>query len=79
MKASKCRSCKASIYWGVTKSGANMPVDVKMVKEGTRFEMDESVNPPHLRTIKNADLDQPGHASHFATCPNANQHRRKKR
>ena len=42
-----CRSCKASIFWIQTASGANMPVDA----DGT---------------------------SHFATCPNAATHRRRK-
>lgn len=56
----RCRSCDAPIVWFKTKAGKVMPVD-------------ESSTYP---TDREDQLDLTRHKSHFATCPNANQHRR---
>lgn len=58
--ATRCSSCSASIVWFKTASGKRMPVD-------------ESSTQP---TDRADQLDLTRHKSHFATCPNANQHRR---
>lgn len=58
----RCRSCRAKIIWFKTAAGKNMPVDADTV------EPDDDVN----------DLDLTRHQSHFASCPNANQHRSKR-
>jgi hypothetical protein len=55
-----CRSCGAEIVWFQTRSGKRMPVD------------EISTRP----TDAQHQLDLNRHVSHFATCPNANQHRR---
>ena len=58
--ATRCSSCSAPIVWFVTAAGKRMPVD-----EATTQPTDAA-----------HQLDLKRHKSHFATCPNANQHRR---
>lgn len=60
--ATTCRSCGAAIVWFKTSSGKKMPVD-------------EATTQP---TDAEHQLDLKRHVSHFATCPNANQHRKAK-
>ena len=61
LQLTKCRSCQAGIVWVKTASGKNMPVDADSWVQGQ----------PHLF---NPEL---GHISHFATCPNADDHRKR--
>ncbi len=56
----RCRSCRAMIIWFKTPAGKNMPVDADTV------EPEDDVN----------DLDLSRHVSHFATCKNADAHRK---
>jgi hypothetical protein len=58
----RCSSCNAKIIWFKTEAGRNMPVDADTV------EPDDDVE----------ELDLERHTSHFATCPNADKHRRTK-
>lgn len=58
--ATRCSSCQGLIVWFKTKAGKNMPVD-----EATTQPTDAA-----------HQLDLTRHKSHFATCPNAGQHRR---
>ena len=60
----RCRSCGARIVWFTTKSGKLMPANAEPEK---RLVLNEGV--AHV-----ADT----YLSHFATCPNANEHRREK-
>lgn len=66
---SKCSSCGADIWWVRTEKGKRMPLDAK----------------PEQRVIVDGDgHDEPvGRVvkvwtPHWATCPNAEQHRRPK-
>ncbi|MFO1465830.1 MAG: hypothetical protein U1F35_05225 [Steroidobacteraceae bacterium] len=56
----RCTSCGAEIVWFRTKKGNKMPVN----EETT------------LPTDREDQLDLKRHKSHFATCPNSEQHRR---
>lgn len=56
----QCTSCGADVVWFNTKAGKRMPVD----ESSTR-----STDAAH-------QLDLSRHVSHFATCPQAGQHRR---
>lgn len=56
----QCSSCGADIVWFRTKTGNRMPVD-------------EATTKP---TDAEHQLDLNRHKSHFATCPQADQHRR---
>lgn len=65
-----CRSCGAEIIWTETMNGKKMPVDAKPVQGFVlvRDELDPSSTP--------RAIPEKIHLSHFATCPNADQHRR---
>lgn len=58
--ATRCSSCQALIVWFKTKAGKRMPVD-------------EATTQP---TDAEHQLDLKRHRSHFATCLNADRHRR---
>jgi hypothetical protein len=58
-----CRSCQALVVWFKTAAGKNMPVDASSTKP----------------TDAAHQLDLTRHISHFATCPNAAEHRRGRR
>lgn len=60
-RESRCRSCKAPIYWIRTAAGRPMPVSVVDGEDGHQ--------PP------SQDSDGYG-ISHFANCPHANSHRK---
>ncbi len=64
---SKCRSCGAYIIWLKTSTGKNIPVDADSLDD---VEIEGGEKP-----IFDAKA---GHISHFATCPNADKHRRRK-
>jgi hypothetical protein len=59
---SACSSCGAQITWLLTGKGSAMPVDGDIPKTGPG----------------NVLFDPKVHTSHFATCPNADKHRRSK-
>ncbi len=63
-----CKSCGASIIWTTTEAGKKMPVDAQPASKGIVL----LGNPadPQSRVVN-------VHLSHFATCPNANTHRKK--
>lgn len=63
----KCKSCGAEIIWAVTDGGARMPVSV--ASKQIRVVLHEGVKDPVARI-------QPTYVSHFADCPNADQHRK---
>lgn len=79
----ECRSCGAPIKWIKTTAGRSMPCDAegRTYKEnpnGAAVIITESGN------VVRADIDVDskqasgvGYISHFATCPNANRHRRR--
>jgi hypothetical protein len=91
---SRCRSCSAPIFWALTRKpngdvGTRMPVDRDPVADGNIEIVDRTRLPeendwtPVIRVLKKGDGDtlfEPPdrYVSHFATCPNAPQHRRKK-
>ncbi len=58
--STECRSCGAIIMWMRTKSGKRMPVNYGSIP----------LNDPGV-----FDPER-GHISHFATCPNADKHRK---
>lgn len=65
-RISRCRSCDASIVWMITNTGSRMPVDA------------DSVDESELEWFNGSPVFDPQeHESDFATCPNANQHRRR--
>jgi len=66
---SKCSSCGAEIIWTVTAAGKRMPVDAAPIGKVTVLR----TNPADALTPLSRQVYH--FVSHFATCPNAHQHR----
>jgi hypothetical protein len=62
MNAGTCRSCGAVIWWGKTPQGKAVPLDAPE----KRFVLDRD------GTVSLVDA----YLTHFATCPNASEHRK---
>ena len=58
-----CTSCGAAIVWAHTSDGKRVPLDIAAVLVAVQIE-------PGIVAFKQ------GRESHFATCPNARQHRK---
>lgn len=77
--AALCKSCPAQVFWAETDRGKRMLVDAVPVAKGGNLRVTErdgkaplaTVVAPHLR------FGTTLHISHFATCVNARQHRRR--
>ena len=84
---STCKSCGAPIMWLKTDKGKWMPVDIKTEQfypdpVGAKTYI---MNDGHTMRGTPAPKDKEvlpcvasGNVSHFATCPNASQHRRRR-
>jgi len=81
---SQCRSCRADIVWMKTTTGKSMPVDFLECKcaDTEGYLSSRGHHPDCPRSIFNGlpdrTFDPKLHTSHFATCPNADQHRRRR-
>ena len=75
-----CRSCGANILWARSaKTNALMPIDPDPVENGNIV-----LSADGLATTLSGDLWETMHSglryiSHFATCPNAKEHRKRTR
>jgi hypothetical protein len=79
---SKCRSCGAEILWITTFSGKKMPVDAEKIHfyagEGNELFVTDGGAVVHgTRAEEGQEHTHIGYISHFATCPNADKHRRR--
>ena len=79
-----CRSCGAEIFWQKMKSGKVMPVNKKMVPFWADKTGKASIVTPTGDVVRcrldgeRNEVSGFGHVSHFATCPHARSHRKKK-
>lgn len=80
-----CRSCGASIAFVLTTGGKRMPIDVEPSDKGTLFVFAplptvalsaESVTARSERAELARTQGRERYVSHFATCPQAAQHRK---
>lgn len=77
-----CDSCGARVIWTLTlKTGRSMPVDELPSEDGNVVLCleEDGKGPPISRVLskgEHVDATTARHKSHFATCPNAAQHRR---
>lgn len=77
---STCRSCAAPIHWVRLTSGKMHPCDpdpvsVEACAKGDKLVLDNGQI--HVITGSENVSNMPrGYVSHFATCPDANEHRR---
>jgi hypothetical protein len=77
----KCRSCGAHILWAETVKGRRIPLDAEPTDGGNMTLEDRGRYKPPIATVLVAGAapnDKPHYKSHFATCPNAANHRRSK-
>ena len=84
MKGAACSSCGALIVWAVTVKDHPIPIDAKAHPQGN-VELEQNPDPrepPTAHMLGKSDR-RVGHpppsiryVSHFATCPNAEQHRK---
>ncbi len=70
---SECSSCGAKIIWALTEGGKRMPLDAKPV---TMFAL------PTKRQAEGAGIAPTAvsitvYQTHFASCPNAAEHRKR--
>jgi hypothetical protein len=77
-----CRSCGAAVIWTETERGKRMPVDAEPVHDdgiaGTTFVLRAEHEPPlAVAAWPAAFPDEPHYVSHFATCPDADDWRRR--
>lgn len=75
----RCRSCGEEVLWVKLENGKTMPVDVLPAENGNVL-----VKPGGMGAVMTeAELEvvrprTPLHLSHFATCPNSAQHRKRR-
>lgn len=83
-----CGSCGAPVVWVRTPSGARMPLDPMPLPDRDLAPSLVAKHHDECRVIATVDLDAARewlragwtlHRSHFSTCPNASQHRRRRR
>lgn len=69
----RCRTCEAPIIWATTKSGVSMPLDEQPTPKGNMV-----IVAGKTWHANEADrrLHRSLYTSHFATCPDADEHRR---
>lgn len=79
----RCRSCRAEIVWAMTGLGRKMPVNVESSRDGNVLvEIGHDGGVPRATVFVPGGLSphpRPGTLqtrSHFATCPDANRHRK---
>lgn len=79
-----CKSCGAPIIWIKTAAGKSMPCDAEPLPYRASQNGAAIVVTPNGETLKADIEDTPekatgiGYISHFATCPNAALHRRRR-
>jgi hypothetical protein len=78
MEKGNCRSCNAPVLWVRTTSGALMPLDAEPVENGNIALIDGVAHTRRGDLFEEMLPDGPRYQSHFASCPNAAKHRKKK-
>lgn len=78
MQPAKCRTCGAEILWLRTAAtGALMPIDRVPVVDGNVAILDGKAHVIKGDLFEPMIEDGPRYKSHFATCPDAQKHRKK--
>ena len=87
MKETTCKSCGAKIVWIKTQNGRSMPCNAEQVEyqknyRGSALIVTKDGEVVRGNIVKGGGsaltpiVDGTGYVSHFATCPNADKHRR---
>lgn len=80
MTTKRCKSCGAEIIWIRMKSGKAMPCDAEPIPYMELFSGGMKLVTEQGEVVQgcyDGTSDKIGYVSHFATCPNANQHRKR--
>jgi hypothetical protein len=72
-----CRSCKARIVWAIGPGGKWMPFDAEPNPDGTWRFFGDVPRAEHVATERRVELAGQLHMTHWATCPHADEHRRR--
>ena len=75
----KCKSCGAEIVWIKMKSGKAMPCDARSIPYREVFSGGMKLVTEGGEVVTgcfDGTSDKVAYTSHFATCPNANAHRK---
>ena len=75
MNHDKCRSCGAAVIWCRTRTGSSIPLDAEPLEYGGNIVIRDGVA-IYLKKGEPAGAAEKIYKTHFATCPNAAQHRR---
>lgn len=77
-RMSSCRSCRQEIFWLPTTTGKKMPVNPDPDPRGLVAVSDNNGRGEIAIVLPTAGhhTNMPRYTSHFATCPNSDQHRR---
>ena len=80
--ANRCRSCKAVIRWAVSETGRLIPLDAEPDMRGTVRLEPAAPDATVPRAVVVAEPDRAQWAgrlylAHFASCPFADEHRRR--
>jgi hypothetical protein len=76
----RCSSCNALIFWALTKNGKRIPIDAEPVSNGNlRVEWSPDFETATAFVVgpDRSLWPENRYVSHFSSCPNAAQHRRR--
>ena len=73
-----CRSCKAPMFWAATSSGKKMPLDAKPLESMSGKDSHGVVAFGIRAGVASKAYHGAKYTSHFATCPDADEHRKSK-
>jgi hypothetical protein len=77
--SARCGSCRSAIEWARTEAGKSVPIDALPVADGN-LAVRRVDGELHTRVVRPDEVlgpDEKRGVSHFATCPNAGQHRKR--
>lgn len=75
-----CNSCHAQIWWALTAEGKSMPINQQPDPDGTVSTDQSGIVEIITDPVEKERLRRRGrkfYTAHFATCPEADQHRRR--
>lgn len=69
----RCKTCGRNIVWAKTEGGKAMPLDIEAV-DGGNVELDLATR---VAKVVKPELGMRQFVSHFVTCPQASEHRKR--
>jgi hypothetical protein len=76
-RLAQCGSCNGAVIWASTSNGKSMPVDAVPVEDGNVEVLRAGGRVVATIHGQAPMIPVPLRKSHFATCPNADQHRKR--